>query len=330
MHETLLIDKPGTFLGKKSRRVVVKTPDSTEEFPLLKIKEINLVGTGISLSDDLVYQAVKQEVQINFQDRLGRVYASIVSPFLNQTVATVRAQIGAEDTEKAAGLAKEIVLVKIANQEKLLRYFLKHQRVYYPTNAEKIGELSNTLDSLGEQLLVTSFKPLNYHNQLFSFEGRASDSYWRGVKLLIGGKVDFPGRKGRGAKDLVNSLLNYGYAILYSRVLAALLANGLLPFAGFLHKDRSGKSSLVLDIMEIFRQKIVDETLLIFLNKKKLEPTLDQNTLFAFSQKVVERFSSTGRFVDNKNYTVEKIISLQVQGIAAYLRGNKNLNLVSL
>ena len=42
---------------------------------------------------------------------------------------------------------------------------------------------------------------------------------------------------------------------------------GLEPFAGFLHVDRSGKPSLVLDLMEEFRQPVVDRAILSWLNK---------------------------------------------------------------
>ena len=57
----------------------------------------------------------------------------------------------------------------------------------------------------------------------------------------------------------MNALLNYGYGILYSQVWSALTLAGLEPFAGFLHVDRPGKPSLVLDFIEEFRQPIVDQ-----------------------------------------------------------------------
>jgi len=56
----------------------------------------------------------------------------------------------------------------------------------------------------------------------------------------------------------VNSALNYGYGILYGQVWGAVMNAGFEPFAGFLHLDRPGKPSLVLDLIEEFRQPIVD------------------------------------------------------------------------
>jgi CRISPR-associated protein Cas1 len=65
----------------------------------------------------------------------------------------------------------------------------------------------------------------------------------------------------------VNSALNYGYGILYTQVWGALMNAGLEPFAGFLHVDRPGKPSLVLDVIEEFRQPIVDRAVIAMLTK---------------------------------------------------------------
>ncbi|MER3513307.1 MAG: CRISPR-associated endonuclease Cas1, partial [Chloroflexota bacterium] len=60
---------------------------------------------------------------------------------------------------------------------------------------------------------------------------------------------------------------NYGYGILYGQVERALVLAGLDPYAGFIHVDRPGKPSLVLDLIEEFRQAVVDRTVLGLVNK---------------------------------------------------------------
>src|SRR5439155_51969 len=64
----------------------------------------------------------------------------------------------------------------------------------------------------------------------------------------------------------VNASLTYGYGILYSQVWGAVLNAGLEPFAGFLHVDRPGKPSLVLDLTEEFRQPVVDRAVIAHVN----------------------------------------------------------------
>ena len=84
--------------------------------------------------------------------------------------------------------------------------------------------------------------------RLLSIEGRAAQRYWSSIKDIIPAELAWPGRQTRGAKDLFNSLLNYGYGVLYAQVEQAILLAGLDPYAGFLHADRPGKPSLVLDL----------------------------------------------------------------------------------
>jgi len=198
--DTLLVNTPGTFLGKKSRRVIVKTPESDpKEFSLLKLKEITLVGSGISVSNDLILQATKLGININLLDRMGRFYAKITSPFLSQTIETARAQLKAENTEYGEKIAKGIILAKMQNQANLLKFFIKHQALYYPEKAKKINQHIASIGFLFKQLKDKELSSKKFQNILFSFEGRASDSYWLAFRLLTDEKLKFPGRVGRGA-----------------------------------------------------------------------------------------------------------------------------------
>ena len=71
----------------------------------------------------------------------------------------------------------------------------------------------------------------------------------------------------------MNSMLNYGYAILASEITKSILVNGLDPYCGFLHFDMDGRTSLTFDLIEPFRQQIVDKTVISLINRKQV--TLD-------------------------------------------------------
>ena len=104
--------------------------------------------------------------------------------------------------------------------------------------------------------------------QLMSVEGRAAQKYWTAIGSIIPSDLQWPGRETRGATDPFNASLNYGYGILYARVEQALILAGLDPYGGFLHADRPGKPSLVLDMIEEFRQTVVDRTVIGLVNKR--------------------------------------------------------------
>ncbi|RMG24686.1 MAG: CRISPR-associated endonuclease Cas1 [Methanobacteriota archaeon] len=106
---------------------------------------------------------------------------------------------------------------------------------------------------------------------MFNAEANISNEYWLIMKKVFEGiGWEFGMRSRRPAADETNALLNYGYAILLSKIRALVLAAGLDPFVGLLHTLRSGKPSLCLDLMEPFRP-IVDQVVVFILHHKLLK-----------------------------------------------------------
>src|SRR5207248_8007396 len=136
-------------------------------------------------------------------------------------------------------------------------------------------------------------------------------------------RAEFLGRASRGAQDEVNSLLNYGYGILYAQVWGAVLNAGLEPFAGFLHVDRPGKPSLVLDLVEEFRQPIVDRVVIAHVNLgegiKMQDGLLDVETRSAIAEKVLSRLDAREPF-EGKSYQARSIVQMQARRVASFVR----------
>lgn len=130
----------------------------------------------------------------------------------------------------------------------------------------------------------------------------------------------------KGAQDPINSLLNYGYGILYSKIWGALLNAGLEPFAGFIHVDRPGKPSLVLDFIEEFRQPIVDRTVIALVNKGssvEMEDNLLSNkTRNLLAERILQRLESEVEF-DGKKHKLKSIIQMQARNLAMFFRGER-------
>ena len=160
--------------------------------------------------------------------------------------------------------------------------------------------------------------------ELLGFEGVAGRLYWQGFKMIVEDKAEFMGRVHRGADDPLNALLNYGYGILYAQVWGAVANAGLEPFAGFLHVDRPGKPSLILDLVEEFRQPVVDRTVIAFVNLgqkvEMKEGLLDEDTRKAIAEKVLERLASPEPF-RGQQFQIRSIIQMQARGLVSFLRG---------
>ena len=68
---------------------------------------------------------------------------------------------------------------------------------------------------------------------------------------------------------------SYGYGLLHTAVMRAVLASGLEPALGFFHTPRSAAYPLVLDLMELFRVPLWDMVLVGSLNRGQWDPDAD-------------------------------------------------------
>ena len=164
--------------------------------------------------------------------------------------------------------------------------------------------------------------------QLLSIEGRAAQAYWEGVGTLLFGVAPWPGRKGRGARDPVNAALNYGYGVLYGEVERAVLLAGLDPYAGFVHVDRPGKPSLVLDLIEEFRAPVVDRAILGLLGQGAAfeqdgKGLLTLETRRAIAERVVDRMEESSELYEKKRQKLRWILQSQARHIATFVRGDR-------
>ena len=111
-------------------------------------------------------------------------------------------------------------------------------------------------------------------NQLRGIEGGAGREYFGCFDaLLVQQKEEFSfkGRSRRPPLDPVNALLSFLYTLLMHDVAGALEGVGLDPQVGFLHRDRPGRPSLALDLMEELRPLLADRLTLSLINRYQLQ-----------------------------------------------------------
>ncbi len=321
----LIVSGYGAYLAKRSERLVVKEEGHvTAEVPFADLEQVTIVGNGALLSSDVVYHCTEHGVAITFLSPNGRPYARISSPTLHASVATRRAQMLAMEDHRGVVIAKRFVEGKIRNQAVTLKYFGKYRRGAQPDAYRKLMDSVRELEaSLHELDRLDAPQIDDIRSQLLSVEGRAGKAYWDAIGVLLEGKADFHGREHRGATDPVNATLNYGYGVLYNEAWAALLLAGLEPFAGFLHVDRPGKPSLVLDFVEEFRQAVVDRPLLAdFI--KGFTPAMEDGQLAISARRriaetVLERLESQEEY-GGKRHRLRTILHLQARRLATALR----------
>ena len=68
-------------------------------------------------------------------------------------------------------------------------------------------------------------------------------------------------------------MLSFAYSLLASDCASALESAGLDAYVGFMHRDRPGRRSLALDLMEELRPCFADRFVLTMVNKRMIAPS---------------------------------------------------------
>jgi len=326
----LIVDETGAYLGKHQGRLQVrKGRQVLQEAPLMHLEQVIISGRAVSLSAEAVSACAGQGIPIHLVSFQGTPYASLYAAGLTGTVQTRRAQLLAYTDRRGLTLAVAFAQGKISNQAALLRYLAKYRKEQDAALYRELRLLAGEVQDHLEELRKLEGETVDdVRAQLMGIEGRAAQKYWQGVKRAVAVGDDWPGRRGRGAKDPLNAALNYAYGIMYGQIERAILLAGLDPYAGFVHADRPGKPSLVLDLIEEFRQPAADRPVLAMFNRGtpvELDERglLTQDSRRAVADKVLERLEKEERY-ERKKVPLRIIIQSQARHLATFVRGDRD------
>lgn len=326
--EELIADEFGSIVALHSERIQLRRDGKViAQAPLMHLKAVIITNRGVSISADALEACVERGIPVQFINRQGKPYAAIYASGLSGTVIARREQMLAYQDKRGVHLALAFATGKIINQAGTLRYVAGNRKESAPQLAAELHRRSlEVLDHLSWLPQAEGQMLDEVRGTLLAAEGNAAQHYWTALKLVIPEEYGWPGRVGRGASDPINGLLNYGYGILYQQVQRAIILAGLDPYAGFVHTDRPGKPSLVLDLIEEFRQAAVDRVV-IGLAARRFRAEQDEQGLLTgetrrtFAKHVLEHLESRMRY-EGQRHPLRAIIQMQARAVAAYLRGD--------
>ncbi len=329
----LIIDEFGSFVAKHQGRLRVTCQgEKRVDAPIMHLETVLITGRGVSLSSDVVEACAAEGIPIHFLTARGQPVGSLYSAALTATVQTRHAQLLARDDRRGLAVALAVVEGKLRNQVNLLKYLSKNRKEKQLALYEEVRRLADEVqDHLAalDQLRVdpTLLTVDSCRGQLLSIEGRAAQKYWRAIGVLLLVEPGWPGRVTQGATDSFNAALNYGYGVLYSQIERALVLAGLDPYAGYLHVDRPGKASLVFDLVEEFRQTVVDRTVMAIFNRGTAiemdeRGKLVETARHALADTLMKRLEAAEEY-EGKRYALRLIIQMQARHLATFLRGER-------
>ncbi|CUU42651.1 CRISPR-associated endonuclease Cas1, subtype I-C/DVULG [Blastochloris viridis] len=234
--------------------------------PLHRIGSVVAVG-AVYVSPALIGALARGGIALVLLDRQGRFEARVEGP-VSGNVLLRRAQYRA--AEQPEEIVRSIVSAKVANQRAVLQRALRdHGDDFAP---ERRSAVEAAVERLARILRRVAFEAGGV-DVLRGAEGEAANLYFAVFDDLIrvpDPALRFRGRSRRPPLDAVNALLSFLYTLLTHDCRAAAEANGLDPAVGFLHRDRPGRPSFALDLMEELRPVLADRLALSLINRRQL------------------------------------------------------------
>jgi CRISPR-associated protein Cas1 len=251
---TLYVTAKDAYLGLDGENlVVILDGEFAARRPLHNIEGIvafNYAGA----SPALVGECMQRNIAISYISPNGRFLGRVTGPEQG-SILTRKAQYRiSDDPDKSAKIARNMVAGKIFNCRGLIDRARRDHALR--VDVEKLCRASKFLKNAAKKVVAT-----DELNSVRGREGEAANVYFSTLNELILSDEEgfrFKGRSKRPPLDRVNALLSFCYALLAHECGAALYAAGLDPYAGFLHRDRPGRMSLALDIMEELRPVLAD------------------------------------------------------------------------
>ena len=263
---TLFVLSEDSYLALEGETVrVLAEEEKRGQFPLHTLESI-LSFSYKGASPALMGACAARGVNLCFFTPRGRFLARCCGEDRGNVLLR-RTQYRAADDERQSCLAaRSFIFGKVYNGRWCLERTARGHSMR--ADAEALKNASRQMAQLLPRILETEDP-----DELRGLEGQAATAYFSVFDEMILNQKDsffFSGRSRRPPLDNMNALLSFAYTLLASDCAAALEGAGLDSYVGFLHRDRPGRASLALDLMEELRSVMADRFAVTLVNNRVL------------------------------------------------------------
>lgn len=286
--------KKGLILIKKEGEKIYLSPKEIEQI---------IIAGEVSLTSNVVKLLLNNNVDLVFVHHHPNFFARIVKNDYNFITDLWRKQIVMTE-ERKLEISKEIVDCLIYNKIRLLQQLEKNRNIDFSYEINCLKERRKDVIDCVEKL------------SLMGIEGDATKIYFSAIRKIIPKEFGFVRRVKHPPLDPINSMLSYGYTILFSRVSYGLMLAGLNVFEGIFHETYRDRMALAYDLMEEFRQPIVDRVVLTFVVRRmvKVEDFRITKDMCYMEENFKKKYldSLYNRFEEKYNYYGQKLEFLDI------------------
>ena len=261
---TLFVTSEDAYLMIEGQNVVVnREKREIARFPLHTLSGI-ISFSYAGASPALMGGCAKHGVSLSFCTPNGRFLARSVGEE-NGNVLLRRMQYrAADDTAHSCRIARNMIFGKLHNA----RWSIERTKRDHSLRVDT-AHLQASIDRI-KALYPVVLEEISLES-LRGGEGTGAKAYFEVFdEMILQNKADFffRERSRRPPLDNVNAMLSFAYSLLGNDCAAALESVGLDAYVGFLHRDRPGRTSLALDLMEEMRPCFADRFVLSLINNR--------------------------------------------------------------
>lgn len=261
---TLFVTSEDAYLTIEGQNVVVnREKREIARFPLHTLSGI-ISFSYAGASPALMGGCAKHSVSLSFCTPNGRFLARSVGEE-NGNVLLRRMQYrAADDTAHSCRIARNMIFGKLHNA----RWSIERTKRDHSLRVDT-AHLQASIDRI-KALYPVVLEEISLES-LRGGEGIGAKAYFDVFdEMILQNKADFffRERSRRPPLDNVNAMLSFAYSLLGNDCAAALESVGLDAYVGFLHRDRPGRTSLALDLMEEMRPCFADRFVLSLINNR--------------------------------------------------------------
>lgn len=330
---TLYVTTEGAWLKKDGANVVMEVDgDERARLPIHMLASVVCFGR-VLVSPPLLGYCAEQGVSVAYLSANGRFLARVEGPVAGNVLLRREQYRVSDDLPRAALIVRNVVAGKLYNQRAVVSRALRDHGDTLSDVAR--GAMERTRKRLS--IIARRLRTETDVDVLRGLEGEAAQSYFGVFGHLIrvhDPALRFRTRSRRPPLDAVNAVLSFLYTLLTHDCRSALEAVGLDPAVGFLHRDRPGRASLALDLIEEMRPVIADRLALSLVNRKQLNArdfkTLENGAVTMTDQArkaILVAYQERKRdeilhpFIDEK-IPLGMVPFVQAQLLARHLRGD--------
>lgn len=261
---TLFVTSEDIYLSLDGENVVAnRDKREVARYPLHTLSGIiSFAYPGASPA--LMGDCARRNISLAFCTPRGRFLARVTGESSGNVLLRRTQYRVADDPGPCCRIARSMILGKVYNA----RWSIERTR---RDHGLRLDAAALTAVSAQLKELLTQILEETSLDSLRGLEGTGASLYF-GVfdQLILGEKpfFSFQNRNRRPPLDPVNAMLSFAYSLLAHDCASALESVGLDAYVGFLHRDRPGRTSLALDLMEELRPCMADRFVLTLINNR--------------------------------------------------------------